>query len=425
MPSSSLLSRVRPLLVATAVIAVILGCDQTLESGLACPALCPTQTDSLRDTTFYAVEFDTSVAGYPTTGSEGKLVLTNDPALDLRAIVRFDTLQSTFRHHGSTTDSDIVEIPYAVMKLLIAKADTVGPAVNFELYDVEVDSTMDDTTSAALTPQFDPIHLLGQRLVPRDSLKDSVLVPLDTAMLMAKIKTLPYGRLRVGIKISAVSQTEVSIFSVNGGFSPHLFIRPSADTSVDSITIAPYSSTPITDTNIQLELRDFQLVSSAPLLPAIDAIRVGGIPGRRGYLRFNIPSKILDSSAVVRASLILTQKPNPFSTQPNDTAGIVPFELGTGSTVTDLKRVLVFLFLGLDSAGMAPKDSGPRTFEMIQAMRRWRFTTAARTPRAIALRATREGISGWQADFYSQRAPLAVRPRLHVTYMPLLQSNLP
>jgi hypothetical protein len=217
----------------------------------------------------------------------------------------------------------------------------------------------------------------------------------------------------------------VSIFSVNGGFSPHLFLRASLDTAVDSITIAPYSRTPIEDTNIQLELRDFQLVSSAPLLPAVDAIRVGGIPGRRAYLHFNIPSKILDSSAVVRASLILTQKPNPSSQQPSDTAGIVPFELGTGNLVTDLKRVLVFLLVGMDSVGVAPKDSGPRTFEMIQALRRWRFTTAARTPRAIALRATREGLDGWQADFYSQRAPISVRPRLHVTYMPLLRSGIP
>jgi hypothetical protein len=62
---------------------------------------------------------------------------------------------------------------------------------------------------------------------------------------------------------------------------------------------------------------------------------------------------------------------------------------------------------------------------MIQALRRWRFSTEARTPRAIALRAIREGTSTWQADFFSQRAPIAVRPRLHVTYSPFLKSALP
>jgi hypothetical protein len=327
------------LTVAAALIGVIVGCEQNLESGMACPALCPQQTDSLRDTTFYAVDFDTSVSGYPTTGSENMLLLSNDPAYDLRAVVRFDTLQSTFRHKGSSVDSNIVSLSYAVMKLLIAKADTVGPPVTFELYDMESDSTLDDTASATLTPLFG-VNLLGSRTVPRDSLKDSVLVPLDTVKLLDKIKATPFGTLRVGIRIGAPSVTQVSIFSVNGGFSPHLFLRPTLDSTVDSITIAPFSRTPLDDAAIQLELRDFQLVSSAPPLPANDAIRVGGVPGRRGYLRFNIPSKILDSSSIVRASLILTQKPNPTSGEASDTAGIVPFEVASGTTITDLKTPL-------------------------------------------------------------------------------------
>jgi hypothetical protein len=416
--------RARPLLLAAALIGVIVGCEQNLESGLACPALCPQQTDSLLDTTFYAVEYDTSVSGYPTTGSERELLLTNDPANDLRAIVRFDTLQSTFRHHGSSLDSAIVALPYAVLKLLIAKPDTVGPPVTFEVYDMETDSTVDDTTSAVLTPLFG-VSLLGSVTVPRDSLKDSVLVPLDTVRMLAKIQTLPYGTLRVGIRIASAQPVEMSIYSTNGGFSPHLFMRASPDSTVDSITVAPYSRTPLDDATMQLELRDFQLVASPTPVPGLDAIRVGGIPGRRAYLRFNIPSKILDSSSVVRASLVLTQKPNPSSPRASDTAGIVPFELGSGTAVTDLKRILVFLSLGMDSIGVAPKDSGTKTIEMIDALRHWRLTTPERTPRAIALRATLEGLSAWQADFYSQRAAISVRPRLHITYMPLLKSGLP
>jgi hypothetical protein len=161
------------------------------------------------------------------------------------------------------------------------------------------------------------------------------------------------------------------------------------------------------------------------LLPGADAIRVGGIPGQRAYLRFNIPSKIIDSSSVVRATLILTQKPNTASYLPTDTAGVVPFELGSGSAITDLRRALIFLYVGMDSVGMAPQDSGQRSFEMIEAIRRWRFTTAGRTPRALALRAMLEGTSAWQADFYSHKAALSVRPRLRVTYVPLIKQALP
>jgi hypothetical protein len=251
-----------------------------------------------------------------------------------------------------------------------------------------------------------------------------VLVPLDSLKLLDKIRTLPYGRLRVGLRIAAPLQTTVRVFSTNGGFAPYLFIRPSMDSLVDSITIAPSSRTPA-EPVIATEVADFQLVSSAPLPPDTDAVRVGGVPGQRADLRFNIPSKILDSSSIVRATLILTQKPNAAPFLPTDTAGLVPFELGSGSTITDLRLALIFLYVGMDSAGMAPQDSGARTFEMIDAIRRWRFTTQGRTPRALALRATQEGTSGWQVDFYSHRAPVAVRPRLRVTYVPLIKQGLP
>ena len=424
MTKSSAFGRLRPLLIAATLVGAIVGCQENLESGLACPALCPQQADSLHDTTLYAVEFDTSIAGYPTTGSEGQLILSAQPGMDLRAIVRFDSLQATFRRRGTLVDSELVSVASAVMKMRIAKADTLGPAVTFSLYDVEVDSTQDDTTATALTPRFIPANLIGTRTVPAASLKDSVSVPFDTAKLMAKIRTLPFGRLRVGVRISAPQPAMVRIFAVNGGFSPHVFIRPSLDTMVDSISIAPYSRTPA-ERQLANEVADFQLVSLAPPVPASNVIRVGGIPGRRGYLRFNIPSRILDSSAVVRATLILTQKPNSTSGEAAETAGVVPFELASGSAVTDLKRSLIFLAFGMDSAGMAPRDSGLRTFEMISALRRWRFTTAARTPRAVALRATREGVGTWQADFFSQRAAISVRPRLRVTYIPLSKGGLP
>ena len=49
MQSSSVFARIRPLLVAATLIGVIVGFEQSLESGLACPTLCPQQSDSLRD----------------------------------------------------------------------------------------------------------------------------------------------------------------------------------------------------------------------------------------------------------------------------------------------------------------------------------------------------------------------------------------
>ena len=36
---------------------------------------------------------------------------------------------------------------------------------------------------------------------------------------------------------------------------------------------------------------------------------VGGLPAQRTYLRFDIPTRLIDSATVVRATLMLTQVP--------------------------------------------------------------------------------------------------------------------
>jgi len=422
------LSRARPLVVATSLVAAITACEERLESGLACPALCPQQSQLLKDTTLYSVEYDTSVAGFPPVGNESELILVSRPGVfDARGIVRFDTLQKSFRRPATGVDSELTAIDSAFIKLRVSSADTLGPNVTVEVYDVDFDTTgvtADDTTQAVLTPLFSTDRLLGSRTFPAKSLKDSIAVPIDAAVVLDKIRAPSIARLRIGLRVFGASPVELRVFSTNGGYPPLLFIRPSPDTAIASISIAAYSKTPA-DPTTAAEVADFQLIALAPPAAPANIIRVGGAPARRGYLRFNIPTAILDSSAVVRATLELTQRPNPAAPNASDIAGVQPYEMVASGTISDVRRALVFLSFGMDTVGMAPKDSGARSFEMIEALRRWRLTAAERTPRTIALRATREGISGWQADFYSRTAPPAVRPRLRVTYIPRREAGLP
>src|SRR3954471_3057788 len=72
-------------------------CTEKLESGTACPLLCPQQAATLKDTTLEAIIFDTTVSGLPPIGAERYLMLaSHGDTLDTRAIVRFDTLPQTF-----------------------------------------------------------------------------------------------------------------------------------------------------------------------------------------------------------------------------------------------------------------------------------------------------------------------------------------
>lgn len=425
--------RIRPLLVAVVACGTIAACEEQLESGVACPSLCPQQAAGMKDTTFDAVEYDTAIAGYPPTGAETELLFADRPGvLDARVIVRFDTLPAFFKHTNFPDDSAITSIDSVIVRLRISRSDTLGPSVTIDAYDVDIDTTgigpVDDTTRAALLAQFTPDRVVGSRTFTALELGDSIAVPIDPSFVLDRIldsSGTGRRRLRLGFKMSASQPAEFAVHASNAGYPPVLFIRQTGDSTIQTNIDFAYSSTPATDRAVAAEVADFQLIAAGPPPPPPNVLRVGGAPANRVYLRFNVPSAILDSSDVVRASLLLTQRPNPGSPSASDTDYVTPFEIVSGAAVTDIRRALVFLGFSMDSISLAPGDSAVRSFEVIDVVRRWRGTSPTRTPRSLALRANREGRSAWQADFFGRGAPPAVRPQLRLTYIPQSRAGLP
>jgi hypothetical protein len=421
-----------PLVLATAAAVLLASCDEQLEGGAACPLLCPAPGQaSVRDTTFFAVELDTSISGFPAIGSELQFFIASfGDTLQTGAIVRFDSLPLTFRHSNSAVDSNIVYVDTgAFVRVSIVRPDTVGQPTTIEVYDVDLDGAEDDDPMAVRSA-FTPDRLLGSRTVPADSLKDSVRVPIDPDKLLAKIQSSS-DRLRIGLRVTSTTSTQLTIVSTNGAASfglsqPLLIFRPSADTTVPLTTMLPRSNTP-NEPFTAANLADYLVVTRGPPDPPSDVIRVGGLPGRRAYFRFNIPSRILDSSNVVRATLFLTQRPNGLSPEPGDSVALEQFTVTAGPAVTDLSRALLFLAppAKTDSTRLVAADSGTRSFELINLVRAWRSTTAERTPRALALRATTESLTAGQIDFFSIEAPVSVRPKLRLTYLPQQAAGLP
>lgn len=410
------------LVVAAAAVAA---CDETLEGGLGCGTLCPERPSELRQDTLRAVQLDTTVSGFPGTGAETQLLLAaRGDTLDARAIVRFDSLPTTFRHNNTAVDSNIVDVDSAYVLLRLVKVDTLGPDITIEAYDVDV-TVGDDTAVAVLVPRFEPSRLLGSITYDPKTLKDTVKVPIDSAKLREKIQAeAEFQRLRVGFRITAASSAELQVSSSNAGNYPKLIFKASPAATVPRMDVSARSKTPLLP-NIAADLLDFQIIAkTAPAAPP-NVLRIGGVPGVRGYMRFDIPARINDSSTIVRAQLVLTQRPNPEGAASRDTGAVQPFAIAAGGVFTDLNRVLLFLSASFDSTRLVPADSGARNFEIIEIVRSWRGTTAERTPRAIALRSTTEGAAPWQVDFYSNEAPAAVRPRLVITYVPQPAPRIP
>src|SRR5256885_574899 len=136
----SRLKQAQPLLLACAIALTFAACEEKLDSGLACPSLCPSPSTSVRDTTFFAVAIDTSIAGFPGLGQELELFLaTFGDTLETRGAIRYDSLPSTFRHNNAVADTAIVAIDTgAALLVRVITGDTIGPPTTIEAYDVDL-----------------------------------------------------------------------------------------------------------------------------------------------------------------------------------------------------------------------------------------------------------------------------------------------
>jgi hypothetical protein len=428
------LRRACPLFAVIIGVVVLASCDEKLEGGAACPALCPIGSASVRDTTFFAVDVDSSIPGYPSIGTEPWIVLaTLGDTFDARGIVRYDTLPT---HYFARTggDSVIRDVDSAQLTMHLANFDTLrADSVRFEVYDV--DAAGDDTAAATLLPAFNPARLLGAKTVSfTDSTlrKDStVIVPLDSSKIRARIQqdTAAVGppRIRVGIRVTAATPVTTQLLTTNSSSTvgAQLSFVPALDSGTGRISIQPRSMTPTIDAQLRSDLADFQIVAKPLPPPGPDALRVGGVPGWRTYLHFAIPPSIVDSSDIIRATLFVTQKPRPDFPEAKDTMWIASYAMTASTIVTAIDRLLTFITPSGDSIRLVPKDSGVKIMEVVNIIRPWRGTDPARTPRAIALSATFEGGRTGAVEFYSNEAPPSVRPALRLTYVPRVSRGLP
>ena len=418
--------------VAIGLLVTLGACDERLETGIACPTLCPHQSVAIRDTSFFPVTFDSSVAPFPVQGSESEFfVASMGDTLETVAVVRFDSLPTIFRYTPTAEDSLIYAVDSANVFLVPVGVDTVGPPVTIEIYSVDLGGP-DDTEPDLAATAFTPDRLIGSRTIPADSLRDSVVVMIDNAAVLSVIQAqqLDEARgLRIGIKVNSAGEVRnyFRMFSAEAfGSHPRLRFRPHVDTAVTKTEVLPRSKVP-ENVFIRSLMQDYLIIVRAPTPPPSDVLRVGGIPGHRVYMAFDIPQFLIDTANVVRATLQLTQRPNPAAPQPTDTLIIREFSIVAGPEVTDLYRRLLFAqrFRGLDTLSTVAADSGLREFEIIDLIRAWRGTSPDRTPRALAFAVASEGTLPRFADFYSSEAPESVRPRLKIFYFPRVEGGLP
>jgi hypothetical protein len=415
--------------VLSAALLVALGaCSEQVTSSLGCPELCVDQSATVRDTVLAAsVVLDTTVTGFPLLGEtrEISLVSRGDTA-DVRLITRLDTLPNRYVPRTSQPDSLIRRVDSATY---IFRIDTVvvKPTVPVTIDAYDVDTTgVPDTVPRTLLPLFRPDRLIGSATFTVGELKDTLRVPLDNAAILRKITN--NQRLRVGLRLRAGQSATLRVSG--SAFAPRVRLRVSADTAVKPDTVYLRSKTPADDARIASALAMYPLLAAGVLPPPPpDRLAVGGIGGARSYLRFDIPSIVLDSVQVIRATIQLTQRPSRYAGGNSDLLTLFPHAVTAGPAVKDVyAQAQLFAPFGtfrLDTLRLVPGDSGLRSLEVVNLVRVWQIVGAANTTRAIVLRAAQEQSSPGELNFFSTKGPAAQRPRLRLIYVPRRGFGIP
>lgn len=420
-------------LAALALIALgAAGCTEDIGAGAACPSLCPQERVVLSDTTIDAVTLDTTLAAYPAAATEPYLpIVARGDTIDIRSVIRFDSLPRTWRHRAAPEDSAILRVDSAriVARVVYPLRDSTAQ-FTIEAYDVDTTVTgLADTTAGAVLPLFRPARLIGSYEFHPTAITDSLVrIPIDNAVVLRHVRDST--RLRVGLRVKSGERGWVSLYSREGGVTPTLEFRASPDTAQPKLTRTANTRTPTDPPFLTPRWADYLLIvrGQGTVLPP-QAVGVGGLPGRRGLLRFLIPSRILDSSTVVRATLQLTQRPNRAVPDQRDSVTVYPQAVLTSGVVSSLERAAEFLaepgVFGLDSLRTIPADSGTKGFEIAGLLAQWRAASVAIEDRALVLRSPEEGTRPGGVFFYSIEAPAGVRPRLRLTYATRVPFGLP
>lgn len=424
---------------ALAALALLVGagaCSEQLDSGATCSTLCPLANEQLRDTVLDPVALDTTLSGFPLTGATRPLLLATAGApdsLDVRAVVRFDSLPSKYAPPAGGDSLPITAVDDTYIRLILdtTQIQPADGAATLEAYDVDTPSGT-DTATATLAALFTPARRIGTlplTFVKDRTLGDSLHLHVSDSAFAAKAST--GARLRIGLRLVSAAPAQLRVAGVRSGSAlsttaPTLSFDPATDTVYKAVSVSPASSTPVGNATAAAAAVDQSLVVVSPRgAPSSDLI-VGGAPGRRSFIRFNLPLHLTDSTEIVRAVLELTQRPVRY-VPTTDSVRVRSEAVLATTAVTDLVQAALLAApagLSADTLTLSPADSGTRSFSLVSLIRAYRSFPAT-TMRAIALRDVFEGAQAGEVRFFSSEAPASVRPRLRLTYIPRASSGIP
>ncbi len=433
------------LLAAAIGLSAVSACRDYLHGGAACPTLCPGATVVVRDTEFdgaSVLSVDTTVTGYSpfSSGTEVLVAVGANTApqntIDVRAILRFDSVTAEWDTAGTLVPSTFAESAYVRFwfDTLVTKSPSNGP-ITVSAYDV--DSAGIDTTTAALAALYTPARFLGSQTFTPGSRSaitgpqiDSLTIYLDSTKIVPHLTG--DHLIRIGLRITSGGPAWFNVIRLTtlGTDEPSFSYRPTTDSAIVALVNAPNSASPAGDTTLEQQLAEYSVVVAGTGTPPAGYLTVGGLPASRSYFLFTLPSRIVDSTSVVRATLTLTHLASPLFS-PADTMLMFPEGILSTSVVTDPGKNALFAasstLIGVDSTWVFPGVADTVNVEFVNAIRKWAGRGIDTVQRVIVLTANNEGATPYVASFYSADpgVPVSLHPHVHIAYVNPVNYPLP
>lgn len=386
-------------LVLTAGLTLLLaGCEEKLTIPGQCPDFCIGGRTVVQDTVIYANQGgDSTFVGYAGWGQLPSLLVSSGLAAGeargwYRFPVRSDSIPISGSNHPYTVDSLRFEIGLAARDTAVD-----GLVLYIHQIPVAVDTA---TTFEGLDSLLTPETLLDS-VVVADSLRQGSMIASLTGDEVARLVVRPEdgGRIAIGLRIRAAAPTGIRVGAIAGLFGPAGFTTFAKVAGVDS-TVAKQTLALTAEANGFA--RDNGESPSDP-----DRLYAGRMPAARFFLRFKLPSGLLDSATIIRATLELTPS-EPITGLRGDNGVLL-----LRSVVKDIGAKSSLSLLVTVSDTLPTQSSEVVSIDVLQLLGLWQ--AQAGFPQTVVALLSPEGSSFHQPVFQSTRG--AQGPRLRISYL--------
>ncbi len=392
----------RPVLLSGVCVAAFaaLACEQTITAPGACPEFCPTAQIQMVDTLLTdVIEQDTSFQGYVPAHAAIAMQVATGGGQESRALIRFlrfgDVVPIT-----TTATAPVVERDSFRLDLIVSRwsADVSGLGITVYRIPISIDSL---TTFDAVAPFFDDSLIVGVVPVaePDSTGRDTISTVLPADAFPTFVEDA--RQITIGLAIRSATPRFATLGTNDGvrGAGITRFVK--ADSAGQLSAASDFRAA---------DFDTFVHTDPAPPQPA--TLTVGGTPSTRSFMRFNIPSFVIDSSEVLGAKLQLVPV-EPVLGAPGDTFNLIANALG--ADFGPKSPLLIALDSSAIGVGVAVGTSDTISLDITSILRRWQNNP--NQVRTLVLRLRTEAATLAELRVGSSQR-VGATPSMRVTYVP-------